>query len=75
MASICLNIKELERRRKQRNWTKRKMIEKIGVSSPTFYRICLPINDSRHDNPGEKFIRGVLNAFPDAKFEDLFFLN
>ena len=48
---------------------------KIGVAPSTLFRIKLPDTDERHNDPGEVFIAKVLNAYPDLKFEDLFFLD
>ena len=44
-----------------------KLAEKIHVDRTTVYRV-------RNGNPvGERFISGLMSAFPDKRFEDLFF--
>ncbi|MBC2728651.1 MAG: hypothetical protein HGJ98_19650 [Desulfosporosinus sp.] len=48
---------------------------KIGVSTVQLWRVRLPDDDPRHNDPGPDFVAGVLAAFPDMKFEDLFFLH
>ena len=48
---------------------------KIGVAQSTLFRIKLPDDDERHCDPGEIFIAKILNAYPNLKFEDLFFLD
>ncbi|WP_037563496.1 helix-turn-helix domain-containing protein [Sporolactobacillus terrae] len=44
------------------------LAELIGVANSTVNRI---LNGKR--NPGSKFISGILMAFPDLKFEQLFY--
>lgn len=48
--------------------------KKMGISTTQLWRVRLPDNDPRHNDPGTDFIAGALRAFPDRKFEELFFL-
>ncbi|MBP2522230.1 helix-turn-helix transcriptional regulator [Rhodococcus sp. PvP104] len=43
------------------------LAEKMGVSGSTVYRVF----EGRME-PGSRFIAGLLNAFPDLDFDDLF---
>ena len=47
----------------------------MGISQVQLWRVRLPDDDPRHNDPGNDFIAGVLKLFPDKKFEDLFFLS
>jgi len=46
----------------------------MNISTTQLWRARLPDDDPRHNDPGSGFIAGALRAFPDKKFEDLFFL-
>lgn len=46
----------------------------INISTTQLWRVRLPDNDPRHNDPGTDFVAGTLRAFPHKKFEDLFFL-
>jgi len=62
-------------RKLQGNMSDAEFSRKIGVAPSTLFRIKLPDTDERHNDPGEVFIAKILNAYPDLKFEDLFFLD
>ncbi|MDN5324136.1 MAG: hypothetical protein PWQ67_2590 [Clostridia bacterium] len=72
---IRLNITKLNELQKKKGLNDTQLAEKIGVSPSTLWRVKLPINDSRYNSPGEDFIAGVLKAFPEICFEDIFFLD
>ena len=75
MASIRLNAKKLELKRKELGWTKGKLAKRIGVTQTTLHRASLNPNNSNYDGPGEKLISGILNLFPGSVFEEYFFLD
>lgn len=51
------------------DWDMKTLAAKLGVSLPHVYRV-------RHGKRGihEKFIVGALSAFPECRFEDLFYI-
>jgi DNA-binding XRE family transcriptional regulator len=70
---ISLRLNEWERRMKaQELATDSARAEKIGVSRTTVSRVQQGPSESGGIRPGENFIAGVLYAFPDLRFEDVF---
>lgn len=45
----------------------------MSISTTQLWRVRLPNDDPRHNDPGTDFIAGALKAFK-KKFEELFFL-
>lgn len=45
----------------------------MNISTTQLWRVRLPNDDPRHNDPGTDFIAGALKAFK-KKFEELFFL-
>lgn len=68
MERILLNVKEIERLQATAKLNDSQLIQKIGVNRSQYYRAKAgwPV--------GQKFISGVLTAFPKAKYEKVFFL-
>ena len=54
--------------------TNEELAKRMKISSTQLWRIMLPDEDSRHNDPGENFIAGLLASFPEIKFEDIFYL-
>lgn len=46
----------------------------MGISTTQLWRVRLPDDDPRHNDPGIDFVAGILRAFPDKTFEDLFLM-
>lgn len=74
MPVIRLNSEELARRQQEKGWTDEELVKRIGVARSQLWRVRLSPSDSRYNAPGQLFIAGVLRAFPEATFEELFFL-
>lgn len=51
------------------------LAKKMNISTTQLWRVRLPDEDPRHNDPGQDFVAGALKAFPSKKFEDLFFLS
>ena len=47
---------------------------KMNISTVQLWRVRLTDDDPRHNDPGKDFVAGVLAAFSNTKFEDLFYL-
>lgn len=75
MTVIRLNVDELIRRQKEKGWDEGMLAKQIGVGRTQLWRIRLSPDDPRYNGPGQLFIAGTLKAFPEASFEDLFFLD
>jgi hypothetical protein len=73
MPKIRLNTKKLDAKRIELGWNKSVLAKRIGVKLSTLYRASQPAGSPHHDDPGGKFITGLLNAIPGSKFEDFFF--
>ena len=73
MAAIKLNIKAFSELTKGLKDTE--IAEKMSISTVQLWRVRLPDDDPRHNDPGEDFVAGALAAFPSIKFEDIFFLD
>lgn len=74
LVRIRLNTEELARRQRKNGWNDEELARQIGVARSQLWRVRLSPDDPRYNAPGQAFIAGVLKAFPDARFEDLFFL-
>ncbi|HHW43805.1 hypothetical protein GFC01_12125 [Desulfofundulus thermobenzoicus] len=73
IATIKLNLKAFQN---LTNGLKDSDIAKrMGISTVQLWRVRLPDNDPRHNDPGVDFVAGLLAAFPGVKFEDVFFLD
>lgn len=72
MAAIKLKVDEFYKI--TRGLTDIEIASKMKVSTTQLWRVRLPDDDPRHNNPGKDFVAGVLTAFPDVRFEDLFYL-
>lgn len=59
---------------KKEKWSDGELAIKMGVSTTQIWRVRLPDDDLRHNDPGGEFIAGALTAFPCLEFNDLFFL-
>jgi hypothetical protein len=51
------------------------LAKKMGISTTQLWRVRLPEEDPRHNDPGTDFVAGALKAFGNTRFEDLFFLD
>lgn len=71
---IKLRVDAFNQEIKTRGWTDQETAERMGVSAVQLWRVRLPDNDPRHNDPGKDFIAGTLVAF-EKKFEELFFLD
>ncbi|MCL6557627.1 MAG: helix-turn-helix domain-containing protein [Firmicutes bacterium] len=71
--SIKLNLKAFQELTK--GLKDSEIAERMGISTVQLWRVRLPDDDPRHNDPGEDFIAGLLSAFPGIKFEDVFILN
>ncbi|SET52595.1 helix-turn-helix domain-containing protein [Nonomuraea wenchangensis] len=70
---ISLRLKEWERRMNAKDLaTDSARAERIGVSRTTVSRVQQGPSEPGGIRPGENFIAGVLYAFPDLRFEDVF---
>ncbi|BBN97455.1 helix-turn-helix domain-containing protein [Sporolactobacillus terrae] len=67
-ASIAVKSTFLREYLEKKNISDSQLADLIGVANSTVNRI---LNGKR--NPGSKFISGILTAFPDLKFEQLFY--
>lgn len=70
MAVIKLNKQALEKRQKDAGLNDTELAKAMGVNRSQIWRVKENKND-----PGEEFIAGALKAFPDATFDELFFLH
>jgi len=71
-----LNLKKLKELQKKHNIRfDTDLAEKLNVARSTLWRVRLPVDDPRYNAPGKDFIAKILKAFPEATFEELFFLD
>jgi hypothetical protein len=71
-----LNVERLEELQKKHGLKfDTDLAEKIGIGYTTLWRIKLPADDPRYSAPGKDSIAKILKAFPEATFEELFFLD
>ncbi|MGG1480478.1 winged helix-turn-helix domain-containing protein [Bacillus smithii] len=71
---IKLRVDVLEELQKEKNWSDTELAKQMGISRSRLWRAKLPESHNEYCSPGESFIVGALKAFPNKKFEDLFFL-
>lgn len=71
---IRLRVEVLEILQNNKSWTDTELAKRMGISRSRLWRAKLPTNHNEYCSPGESLIIGVLKAFPDKKFDDLFFL-
>jgi transcriptional regulator with XRE-family HTH domain len=72
---IRLRVNFLETLQKQNKWNDSELARKMGISRSRLWRAKLPEDHNEYCSPGEGLIAGALNAFPNCKFDDLFFLD
>lgn len=53
--------------------TDKELAELMNVNASQLWRCKLPINDERHNAPGNQFIAGVMKVFG-GNFNDYFFI-
>jgi len=71
--SIKLNVEEFNNALKKKGWSDGEAAKKMNISPVQIWRVRLPDDDIRHNDPGKDFIAGALSAL-NMKFEELFFL-
>ena len=71
---IKLNREVFDRTAKSLGLSDQALAGRMGVSTTQLWRVRLPDDDPRHNDPGEDFIAGALKAFPQLGFDKLFFL-
>lgn len=71
---IKLRVDVLEELQEKNNWNDTELAKQMGISRSRLWRAKLPENHNEYCSPGESLIVGAMKAFPDKKFEDLFFL-
>lgn len=72
-ASIRLRTGQYRKYAAMKGWiTDRAAADAIGVTPSTLSRVLRGATDSRGTAPGEQFIAGLLAAFPELDFSDLF---
>lgn len=67
--NILLSRKEFEDRQKKEGWSNSELAKRMGVNKTQVWRV-----KEGHNNPGRDFIAGALKVFPEAAFEELFYL-
>lgn len=75
MKKIKLRVDVLNQLQKEHNLTNTELAEKMGISRSRLWRAKLPETHPEYCSPGEDFITGALDAFPELSFDDLFFLD
>lgn len=66
---IKLKRDTFEKYQNDNKWNDTELAEKMGVNRVQVWRV-----KEGHNEPGRDFIAGALKVFPDASFDDLFFL-
>ena len=72
---IKLRVDVLNKLQANNNWTDTELAKQMGISRSRLWRAKLPQDHPEYCSPGESLIIGVLKAFPNKKFDDLFFLD
>jgi transcriptional regulator with XRE-family HTH domain len=72
---IKMKVDVLEQLQKEENLNDTQLAERMGISRSRLWRTKLNDSHPEYCSPGESLIIGTLNAFPNKKFEDLFFLS
>ena len=71
---IRLNVELLEDLQKKNLWSDSELARQIGISRSRLWRAKLPMHHKEYCSPGETLIMGILQTFPNKKFDDFFFL-
>lgn len=66
---IKLDREAFEKYQAEKNWNDTELAEKMGINRVQVWRV-----KEGHNEPGRDFIAGALKVFPDASFDELFFL-
>lgn len=70
MAKIAIRADILEKMRKEKSLSNQALAAIIGIDKTMLWRI-----KTGRSSPGQEFIAKFLTAFPNMKFEDIFFLD
>jgi DNA-binding XRE family transcriptional regulator len=73
--NLKLRVDKLEELQTENSWTDTELAKRMGISRSRLWRAKLPAEHNEYCSPGESLIIGVLKAFPEKKFDDLFFLD
>lgn len=66
---IKLNRERFEEHQKVKGWNDTELAEKMGINRVQIWRV-----KEGHNEPGRDFIAGALKVFPEASFDELFFM-
>lgn len=66
---IRLKRDALEKLQSEMQWNDTALAEHMGINRVQIWRV-----KEGHNEPGRDFIAGILKAFPNVSFEDIFFL-
>ncbi|HBF39800.1 MAG TPA: hypothetical protein DDW50_21110 [Firmicutes bacterium] len=72
-SEFVLNIEEFTSRRRKKGWNLSKTSKMTGISRPSLWKACLPINDPRRVELGQVSRDKLINVL--GPFEGLFFLH
>lgn len=72
---IKLKVDILENLQTNKGWNDTELAMHMGISRSRLWRARLPEGHKEYSSPGGGLIIGALSAFPDKKFDDLFFLD
>jgi len=67
--SILLRRIAFEEYQKMEGWSDSELAKRMGVNKTQVWRV-----KEGHNNPGRDFIAGALKVFPEASFDELFYL-
>lgn len=67
--NILLKRNVFEEYQFKEGWSDSELAKKMGVNKTQVWRV-----KGGHNNPGRDFIAGALKAFPQASFDELFYL-
>ncbi|KAE8559886.1 hypothetical protein [Paenibacillus polymyxa] len=71
---VRLKVKELMKAQIDKDiTTDRELADLMNVNLTQIWRTKLPVDDERHNAPGNQFIAGVMEVFG-GRFEDYFFI-
>ena len=74
MSAVRLNKAVLEAAQQKNNWSDSELAQRAGISRSQIWRVKLPAGDKRRNDPGVDLIAGLLKAFENLTFDDLFTL-
>jgi len=66
---IKLNREAFDKHQAEKKWNDTELAENMGINRVQVWRV-----KEGHNQPGRDFIAGALKVFPDASFDELFFL-